>query len=120
MIGGSIGALLRYFISSGVYGIISHDFPWGTLVVNLIGSFLIGLFWQLFDTYPISPQMRAMLFTGGLGAFTTFSTYSLETVILLQDGQFKLGLMNTAFSAALGVIAIILGMMTVRYLIPTQ
>lgn len=119
-IGGTIGALLRYAISSGIYGLTSNKFTWGTIAVNLIGSFLIGLFWQFFDSYPISPHMRAMLFTGGLGAFTTFSTYSLETALLLQNGQIKLGLANTVASAVLGIIAVLLGMMAMRYLMPAQ
>jgi len=120
MIGGAVGALLRYTISIGVHNLANSDFPWGTLTVNLIGSFLIGLFWQLFDSYSIPPHMRGMLFAGGLGAFTTFSTYSLETVLLLQNGQIKLGLMNTAISATLGIIAVWLGMTAVRYFIPVQ
>jgi len=120
MIGGAVGALLRYAISSGVYSLTSSDLPWGTLIVNLIGSFMIGLFWQLFNTYSIPPHMRSMLFAGGLGAFTTFSTYSLETVLLLQNGQTKLGLMNTVFSATLGIIAVWLGMTAARYFIPAQ
>ena len=120
MIGGAVGALLRYAISSGIYSLTSSDFPWGTLIVNLLGSFMIGLFWQLFNTYTIPPHIRSMLFAGGLGAFTTFSTYSLETVLLLQNGQIKLGLMNTVFSATLGIIAVWLGMTAVRYFIPAQ
>ncbi len=119
-IGGTVGALLRYAISNGIYNLTNGNFTWGTIAVNLIGSFLIGFFWQLFDNYPIPPHMRAMLFTGGLGAFTTFSTYSLETVLLLQNGQIKLGLMNTVISTVLGLLAVWLGMTAVRYFIPAQ
>lgn len=119
-IGGTIGALLRYAISSGIYDLAGNKFTWGTIVVNLIGSFLIGLFWQFFDSYPISPHVRTMLVTGGIGAFTTFSTYSLETALLLQSGQIKLGIANTVVSAVLGILAVLLGMMTMRYLMPGQ
>ncbi len=118
MIGGSVGALLRYTISFTIHNNTNSSFPWGTFAVNIVGSFLIGVLWQFFNSHPISPHMRSMLITGGLGALTTFSTYSLDTVILLQNGQIKLGLMNTAISVALSLIAVWMGITAVFHVLP--
>ena len=117
MLGGAVGALLRYLVSGWVYDWLGAAFPWGTLAVNLIGCFVIGFMWQLFEERALSPQTRAMLFTGGLGAFTTFSTYGLESTSLFRDGQTGLGLTNMLVSNVIGILFVILGSMLARYLL---
>jgi CrcB protein len=91
-------------------------FPWGTLAVNVIGSFLIGVLFQLFDQLIVSPDVKLLVLTGGLGAFTTFSTYSLDTFNLIQDGKIGLGLFNLAVSTLAGIIAVFLGIYVIRFL----
>ncbi len=118
MIGGSIGAALRHMLSFTIANNNNSSFPWGTFAVNIIGSFIIGVLWQFFNDYEIPAHIRAILITGGLGAFTTFSTYSLDTVILLQNGQVKMGLMNTAVNATLGIIAVWVGITAARHALP--
>lgn len=116
-IGGAIGALLRYIVSDLAYSYLGETFPWGTLVVNVIGSFLIGFLWQLFDQLVISANTRIFLLTGVLGAFTTFSTFSLETFNLLRDGEVKLGVINVVVSTAAGLITVFLGFVAARFLL---
>jgi CrcB protein len=116
-IGGAIGALLRYIVSDLAYSYFGETFPWGTLVVNVIGSFLIGFLWQLFDQLVISANTRVFLLTGVLGAFTTFSTFSLETFNLLRDGEVKLGVINVVVSTAAGLAAVFLGFVAARFLL---
>lgn len=116
-IGGAAGALLRYIVSGLAYAYLGETFPWGTLAVNLIGSFLIGFLWQLFDQLVVSANTRVFLLTGVLGAFTTFSTYSLETFNLLRDGEVKLGLINVVVSTAAGLVTVFLGFVAARFLL---
>lgn len=113
-IGGAIGALLRYGLSGWVYEQLGQEFPWGTLVVNLIGCFLIGFLWQLFETAVVTPEVRSFLITGGLGAFTTFSTYSLETINLLRDNELKYALLNITVSNLLGILLVFVGFVVAR------
>ncbi|MCB8923918.1 MAG: fluoride efflux transporter CrcB [Ardenticatenaceae bacterium] len=113
--GGAAGALLRYTVSGLAYTIFGEDFPWGTLSVNLIGCLLIGFLWQTFENSTLSPQLRALIFVGGLGAFTTFSTYGLESVNLLRDGQMRVAVLNILGSNLLGLVAVFLGMLLARW-----
>lgn len=120
-LGGALGALLRYTVSDLAQNQMGDPFlwghfPWGTLAVNIIGSFLIGVLFQLFDQLIVSADLKLLLLTGGLGAFTTFSTYSLDTFHLIQDGKFGLGLFNLAISTLAGLIAVFLGIYVVRFL----
>lgn len=115
-VGGAIGAVLRFVISGIAYNVLGQNFPWGTLVVNMIGCFLIGLFSQLFEEIAISPNLRVLVLVGGLGAFTTFSTYALENVNLLRDGQFGIAFLDILASTALGLIFVFLGMALANYL----
>ena len=87
--GGSIGAVLRYLIFLSYAQANTHSFPWGTLFVNLAGSFLIGLLWGVFDKFYVSPGIRLFLFVGILGSFTTFSTFAFDVFSLGKDGSFK-------------------------------
>ena len=118
-VGGAIGAVLRFVISGIAYNLLGQNFPWGTLVVNMIGCFLIRLFSQLFEEMTISPNLRVLILVGGLGAFTTFSTYALENVNLLRDGQFSIAFLNIIVSTAVGIVFVFLGMALANYLTVT-
>lgn len=115
-VGGAIGAVLRFIISGLAYNLLGQDFPWGTLVVNMIGCFVIGFLAQLFEEIAISPNLRVLILVGGLGAFTTFSTYALENVNLLRDGQFGTAFLDIIASTVLGLIFVFLGMVLANYL----
>lgn len=108
-IAGAAGALLRWGISVWV-GRRFPGFPWGTLVINVTGSFLLGLlFVVLTERSTASPALRVSLTTGLLGAYTTFSTFSLETVRLVEDGAVGAAAANVAASLALGLVGVWLG-----------
>ncbi len=114
--GGGAGAILRYMLSETIYKITGPTFPWGTLAVNLVGCYLIGLAWQYSEMFLMSTNTRVFVLTGILGAFTTFSTFSLETLTLLRDGEIKLAVLNQTVSVSFGLILVIAGTLTVRYL----
>ena len=113
--GGATGAVLRYWVSTGVYSVLGRGFPYGTLVVNIIGSLLMGLLYVfLFERMDVSTEWRAGLIIGLLGAFTTFSTFSIETLNLIEAGeQIKAG-MNILLSVTLCVLGCWLGMIVGR------
>lgn len=113
--GGAIGALLRYGISGFSFRLLGDAFPWGTLIVNMLGSFAIGLLWATAERMPFPPQLSAFLFIGVLGAFTTFSTYSLESFNLLREGEIRLGLTYMIGSNVLGLVVVLLGFVCARY-----
>jgi len=113
--GGAVGAVLRYWVSTGVYTLTGRGFPYGTLVVNVLGSLLMGfLYIWLLERIPGGVAARAFLLIGVLGAFTTFSTFSIETLNLMEAGQFARALLNTLFSVVLCVGAAALGVMLAR------
>ncbi|MBN2443239.1 MAG: fluoride efflux transporter CrcB [Spirochaetales bacterium] len=107
--GGSFGALSRYYLSKFIAHYSGAIFPWGTLAVNLGGSLLIGFFYGLFDKIVVPGEVRSFLMIGFLGAFTTFSTFALETNHLIRDGELKLGLLNIGISNIIGIICVIIG-----------
>jgi len=85
--GGALGAVARFWVSGWVYENFGKGFPWGTLAVNVLGSFVIGLmFVILVEKIAADPVWRSLVMVGMLGAFTTFSTFSLETLQLLEAG----------------------------------
>jgi len=113
--GGALGALLRYWVSNGVYLLAGRDFPYGTLVVNVLGSLLMGfLYIWLLERTLASAATRAFLVIGLLGAFTTFSTFSIETLNLMEAGQMGRALLNVLMSVVLCVGAAALGVMLAR------
>jgi CrcB protein len=115
--GGILGALLRYGISGLIQGYLNGSFPWGTLIVNLLGCFMIGFLWQISELIIISPNIRVFIFVGVLGAFTTFSTYGLETINLLRESEIKYALSNIFLSNILGLLMVFCGFITVRFLV---
>lgn len=113
--GGALGALLRYWVSTGVYMMTGRAFPYGTLVVNVLGSLLIGfLYVWLLERMAAGSALRAFVLIGVLGAFTTFSTFSLETVTLIESGQLGRAGLNMLVSAVLCVAAAALGVYIAR------
>jgi len=114
--GGGIGSLLRYGVS-GVFAKAGADFPLGTLLVNLTGSFLIGLFWGISEKAIFHPNWKIFLFTGILGGFTTFSAYGLETFNLLRESKPMLALANIGLNNILGIALVVLGFLVSRYLV---
>ena len=112
-IGGSIGALMRFLGSFYINKLLGAGFPYGTLGVNIIGSFIIG-FLALYFEQTISPNAKALLITGMLGALTTFSTFSLESVLMLQQGLYSKALLNVLLNVTLAISATIMGMMLFR------
>ena len=115
IIGGGIGAFFRYLLSGWVYKVLGTDFPYGTLAVNVIGCFVIGIFLTMAeDRFLISPNFRIFFAVGVLGGFTTFSTFSFETVGLLKDGAVAIGLLNVAVSIVVGLTATWVGTLAGR------
>lgn len=104
--GGALGAVMRYGISSGIYSWFGRDFPFGTLVVNLIGSFAIGLLSiLLIEKFNVSQELRLALVVGVLGALTTFSTFSWDTLDLLQQGLMQRAFLNILLNVVLCISA---------------
>ncbi len=115
--GGAIGTLLRYSLSGLVYKALSGGFPWGTLFVNLAGSFAIGLMWGIFEIETLSSNIRNFIFIGILGGFTTFSTFALENFSLFRDGEIKFALLNILASNILGILLVFAGFLLSRHII---
>jgi len=115
--GGAVGAVARFLVSTGVYRLLGRDFPWGTLAVNLLGSFGMGLlFVLLLERSLASPELRAAILIGFLGSFTTFSTFSFETLTLVEQGEVLRALLNVALSLLLCVAACWAGIIAARAL----
>ncbi len=116
-LGGAIGAVLRYWVSTAVYGLMGRDFPYGTLIVNVSGSLLMGLLYVLLvERLSLGVEWRAALLIGVLGAFTTFSAFSMETVALIEEGERLKALLNILFSVTLCIAATWIGLATGRRL----
>ena len=104
-VGGALGAVSRYSFGLVALALIGNRFPWATLGVNVVGSFLIGLAAVLIGDRIVDGELwRPLIIAGFLGAFTTFSAFSLDTLLLLQQGNY-----NTALAYMLGSVALCLG-----------
>jgi CrcB protein len=111
------GGLSRYYLSGWVYALLGRSFPYGTLVVNMIGAYLIGLIMELaLRSTALSDTVRLGLTVGFLGGLTTFSTFSYETFKLLEDGQFLLAVINVLVSVFICILFTWLGIVTIRAL----
>ena len=115
-LGGCAGALTRYWLASAIGARVATPFPLGTLVINLTGSFLLGLLVGLLDGRIASPIIRLALATGFLGAYTTFSTFTFETIRLLEEGSLLLASLNVVGSVVLGLGAVLGGLLLGRLL----
>ena len=109
MIGGALGTLARYWTSLITHKWTGLEFPFGTLIVNGLGSLLIGFLWGFWERTGVSPGMKVFLFVGLLGGFTTFSRFSLETLNLFKSGQYKLALLNVAANNLISLSTVVLG-----------
>lgn len=115
-LGGGFGAVTRYILAKNIQGLINHIYPLGTLFVNASGSFLIGFLFFFFENIILPGDIKSFLTIGFLGAYTTFSTYSLETINFFRDGEFKVGLINVFLNNFLCLAMVIAGMVTSRLL----
>lgn len=112
LLGGAIGSGLRFWLAGWVAHRFGNVFPWGVLCVNIIGCFVIGCFSTLTNTEGallVSPLIRQLVMIGILGGFTTFSSFSLETLRLAQDGEWLYAGANVLLSVALCLLAVWMG-----------
>jgi len=108
-LGGSIGAILRYLFTMFSIRFFPHGIFTGTMIVNVIGSFLIGFAFVLLGREQISPNLKILLFVGIFGSFTTFSTFMFETWDLYKEGTFKMAAIYLSLSSVLGLLAVYSG-----------
>ena len=111
LLGGALGSLARYLISVAALP-ISQSLPWGTIIINIVGSFIIGLFGTMtlaHGRFPASDNLRLFVMIGLCGGFTTFSSFSLQTLDLLRNGAVVRAAINIAASVVLCVLAVALG-----------
>jgi len=114
-IGAGIGGALRHGVNIGSAKLFGYGFPTGTLIVNVVGSFVMGLLAGYFAFRPgISQEMRLFLTTGILGGFTTFSTFSLDSALLIERHQYALAATYVAGSVAAGIVALFFGLALFR------
>ncbi|MBV8798383.1 MAG: fluoride efflux transporter CrcB [Alphaproteobacteria bacterium] len=113
-LGGAAGSLARYAVASSIQQ-PSMEFPWGIFVVNVSGGFLMGIIVELSALkLSISPEMRAFLTVGVLGGYTTFSTFSLDSALLIERGAYASAAAYVAGSAVLSILALFAGLWIVR------
>ncbi|HEU4454882.1 MAG TPA: fluoride efflux transporter CrcB [Longimicrobium sp.] len=115
--GGIAGTWARHGVGRWVQASAGDGFPWGTFVVNLLGSFLLGFLIRAMEGASVSPETRAMLTVGFCGAFTTFSTFTHETVVLLQEGAWARAAAYALGSLLLGLAALAAGLGTAGLLV---
>ena len=116
-IGGTLGCWARYAMTNLVQAIYGRDFPYATLSINVLGSFLMGfLFVETLERLTVSPYVRIGVLTGFLGGFTTFSTFAMETVLLAEQGEGLKGALYVVLSVVLGVGAAVGGAYVARNL----
>ncbi len=109
--------MARFWVSSGVYALLGRGFPYGTLVVNVVGSLAMGFLYVFFlERSSISAEWRAVILVGFLGSFTTFSTFSMETVALFEEQAHLKALLNVLFSVILCLVCAWVGVTMARRL----
>ena len=109
-IAGASGTLLRFGVNEAVTHLVRHPFPWATLIANVAGCFLIGLLMTIFTrSNLLSSELKVVVVTGFLGAFTTFSAFSYDTFRLMKGGEMMAAFSNIAANLVLGFVAVALG-----------
>jgi len=119
-VGGALGAVARYGLSGWVQGFLPTSFPLGTMVVNVLGSFLLGLSFYFLESLALTAEVRSLITIGFLGAFTTFSTFSYEAVVLLEGGEWSRGGLYIGGSLFLGLGGILAGMAVASLILQTR
>lgn len=113
--GGSLGAVARYLTIMGVGHTLGTHFPYGTLVVNVLGSFILGALVEVMALkWNVSQEVRALMVVGMLGAFTTFSSFSLDVVLQIERGQLVPAITYVVASVILSIVALFLGLRLLR------
>lgn len=104
--GAGCGGVLRFLLGSFVYSYTGRNFPWGTLVINLSGSFVMGFLFVIITQKftNLAPYLTALILVGLLGGYTTFSSFSIETLRLMQDGKIMYALLNVLTSSIFGIV----------------
>jgi fluoride exporter len=114
-LGGSVGCVARFLCQKWVSDWHAHPFPWATFGINIVGSFLIGLFYSLSEKGQwLTPEWRILLTTGFCGGFTTFSTFAFENISLLKNGDLAWFLLYSIGSVVLGIVACYLGIVLAK------
>ncbi|KQV81593.1 fluoride efflux transporter CrcB [Rhizobium sp. Root1220] len=117
-IGGAIGSVLRYYVGQWALRLAGPAFPWGTLTVNVVGCFVIGVFSEMIARrFDGSPELRMLLMTGFLGGLTTFSTFSLDSISLFEQGATAEGAIYMIASVGLSMAAVFAGLSIMRALV---
>ena len=115
--GGAVGAVFRFLVSNGIHSFMGRGFPYGTLTVNVMGSFVMGISYvMLIERLNVSPEWRAFIIVGLLVAFTTFSTFSIETLVLIQNSELSKAMLNVLLSVLLCVMGSWIGLILGRQL----
>ena len=110
-----MGAVMRFGVSNGVHSLFGRDFPYGTLAVNVLGSMLIGFFYiTMLERLSLGPEWRAFIIIGILGAFTTFSAFSIETFNLIENGEIFKASANIFLSVTICLLAAWIGIIIAR------
>jgi CrcB protein len=120
-LGSAVGGVARFLLSSVVQGRANSAMPVGTLVVNISGSLLLGFIWRYALGAPsVSPEIRTLLTAGFCGGYTTFSTFSYETVALIEDGDYRRAGLYVALSVGLSLIGTLVGIVLARELLAAR
>ncbi len=117
-LGGAMGAVGRYLVAGQVLRLMGPHFPWGTLFVNIFGSFVMGVLVELMALkISVSPEVRVFLITGLLGGFTTFSTFSLDVGLMLERHQLMPAAVYIMGSVVLSVLGLFAGLFLIRHVV---